>query len=226
VAPMSAGPYGVGQVDGKYIAGMMNLPEEGMPSYWGIYFTVSDVASTVAQAVGLGATVIMDTFEAPEVGTMAVLQDPQQAVFSVIAYKEPDHEDHQRPWAENFGLHGAFSWYELRVPDAAQASSFYEALFGWRMRIDQMGMGPYHLFMLGEEGQGGILSVNPDDMPPHWGGYVTVHDLDACNRAIKENGGTIMAESIEVPGVAAFTMFTDPQGAHLAAMQYDMPEEA
>lgn|GEM_PF-4129411 len=35
-----------------------------------------------------------------------------------------------------------------------------------------------------------------------------------------------MAESIQVPGVGAFTMFTDPQGAHLAAMQYDMPEEA
>ena len=28
VAPMSAGPYGVGQVDGKYIAGMMNCPRK------------------------------------------------------------------------------------------------------------------------------------------------------------------------------------------------------
>jgi len=62
-------------------------------------------------------------------------------------------------------------------------------------------------------------------MPPHWGCYVTVHDLDACNQAIKDNGGTITAESIQVPGVGAFTMFADPQGAHLAAMQYAIPEE-
>jgi len=124
-----------------------------MPPYWGIYFTVEDVAAAVSKAKGLGASVIMDTFEAPEVGTMAVLQDPQGAVFSVIAYKEPDHEDHQRPWAENFGLNGAFSWYELRVPEAAKAAEFYQALFGWNMRVDQMGMGPYHLFMLGEEGR-------------------------------------------------------------------------
>jgi predicted enzyme related to lactoylglutathione lyase len=166
VAPMSAGPYGVGQVDGKYISGMMSLPQEGMPPYWGVYFTVADVEATVAKATELGGTVIMDTFDAPEVGTMAVLQDPQQAVFSVIAYKEPDHEDHQRPWAENFGLNGAISWYELRVPDAAVAASFYQNLLGWTRDEQQMSMGPYLVFQLEGEGQGGILSVNPEEMPP------------------------------------------------------------
>jgi predicted enzyme related to lactoylglutathione lyase len=85
VAPMSAGPYGVGQVDGKYISGMMSLPQEGMPPYWGVYFTVADVEATVAKATELGGTVIMDTFDAPEVGTMAVLQDPQEPQVSHCA---------------------------------------------------------------------------------------------------------------------------------------------
>ncbi len=224
VAPMPQGPYGVGQVDGRYVSGLMGLPEPGMPPYWGVYFTVMDVEATVAKAQELGASIIMDTFEAPEVGKMAVIQDPQNAVFSVIAYSDPGHEDHQKEWAENFGIHGAFSWYELRVPDAAAAAGFYKELLGWTIDLQEMAMGPYHVFQLEGEGQGGVLSVDPAEMPPHWGCYVTVHDLDACNEAIAANGGTITAPSIEVPNVGSFTMFADPQGAHLAAMQYVFPE--
>lgn len=226
VTPMSTGPYAVGQVAGKYVSGMMNRPEESIPPYWGVYFTVPDVSECVAKAKELGAIVIMDTFEAPGVGKMAVLQDSQGAVFSVIAYSQPDHEDHQREWTENFGLNGAFSWYELRVPNAETVTSFYADLFGLDIRVDQMGMGPYHVFTVGGDDIGGVFSVDPEEMPPHWGCYVTVDDLDACNKAVRDNGGTIMAESVAVPGVGAFTMFSDPQGAVLAAMKYEMPDDA
>lgn len=225
VMPMPTGPYALGYVAGKPGAGMMNRPEEDIPPFWGVYFTARDVDGTVERAVELGGQVIVPPFDVPEVGRLAVLLDPQGALFNVMADSDPQQDAMQREWAENFGLHGAFSWYELRVPDAAAASSFYQSLFGWTVEEQQMSMGPYHVFQVEGEGQGGILSVNPEDMPPHWGCYVTVHDLAACNQAVKDNGGTIVADSISAPGVGSFTLFTDPQGAHLAAIQYEMPAE-
>lgn len=222
--PMSSGEYAVATVAGEPGAGMMQRPQEDIPVHWGVYFTVTDAAATVSTARNLGAEVLMDPFVAPEVGTMAVLKDPQGGVFSIMQYIEPEHEAHQRDWVSNFGLHGAFSWYELRVPDAAAVSSFYADLFGWTLRVDQMGMGPYHIITVGGVDIGGILSVKPDEMPPHWGAYVTVHDLDRVVDAVRAHGGSILFDPIDVPNVGRFTMVVDPQGGVVAAMQYIMPE--
>lgn len=225
VMPMSTGPYAVGNVGGMPSAGMMNRPEEDIPPFWGVYFTAQDVDGTVERAVELGGQVIVPAFDVPEVGRLAVLLDPQGALFSVMADSDPYQDAMQREWSEHFALNGTFSWYELRVPDAAAAAAFYRDLFGWTIDLQEMSVGPYHVFQLEGEGQGGILGVAPDEMPPHWGCYITVHDLEACNQAITDHGGTIMAGSIEVPGVGTFTMFADPQGAHAAAIQYATPEE-
>jgi len=167
----------------------------------------------------------MEPFTAEEVGTFAVLQDPQGAFFSLMAYLEPEHEAHQREWNDNFTLHGGFSWYELRCPDAGAAASFYEALFGWSMDEQQMGMGPYHVFNVAGDSQGGILTVDPKEMPPHWGCYITVDDVEAFNQAVADNGGQIAAPSIAVPGVGTFSMAADPQGAMFCGIQYETPEE-
>lgn len=222
--PMSSGDYAVATVAGEPGAGMMQRPQDEIPVYWGVYFTVSDAADSVAKARQLGATVIMEPMEAPEVGTFAVLQDPQGGVFNIMQYKEPEHEAHQRDWVANFGIHGAFSWYELRVPDAAAIAPFYADLFGWTLRVDQMGMGPYHIITVGGVDIGGILSVKPDEMPPHWGAYITVENLDAVLDSVRAEGGSILFDPVDVPRVGRFTMIADPQGGTLAAMQYIMPE--
>lgn len=85
--PMPEGEYTVFHVDGGSedgIAGAMAPPMPGIPSYWGVYFHVDDVAAVVAEAKELGAQVMMDTTTIEGVGTMAAIADPQGAVFSVM----------------------------------------------------------------------------------------------------------------------------------------------
>ena len=68
----------------KQIAGCAPL-QEGMPTpYWIPYIYSDDVEATVAQAKELGANVFMDTAEVPNIGSIAVLQDPVGAVFGVF----------------------------------------------------------------------------------------------------------------------------------------------
>lgn len=79
-------PYTEFQQDEKSIAGMMAItPEMGeVPPHWSIYFTVTNCEETFAKANELGASVIVAPMEVPGIGTMAIMQDPQGAVFSFI----------------------------------------------------------------------------------------------------------------------------------------------
>ncbi|MCU1490389.1 MAG: Glyoxalase/bleomycin resistance protein/dioxygenase [Acidimicrobiaceae bacterium] len=81
------GPYTEWLLNGRSIAGMMpmdsSIPPE-VPSYWLVYFAVTDTAASVEQATGLGASVVVPPTEIPQ-GIFAILSDPQGATFAVIA---------------------------------------------------------------------------------------------------------------------------------------------
>jgi hypothetical protein len=73
--------------DGVERGGLLPMDENwkaGAPSYWGIYVRVADCDATVAKAKELGASVKFGPFDAPGVGRIAALDDPQGAGFSVI----------------------------------------------------------------------------------------------------------------------------------------------
>jgi predicted enzyme related to lactoylglutathione lyase len=50
-----------------------------------VYFAVADADATVAKAQERGATVMMEPMDAPGIGRMAALTDPQGVGFSVIS---------------------------------------------------------------------------------------------------------------------------------------------
>lgn len=58
---------------------------KGMPSTWGIYFVVADCDAVAATVKELGGKVQFGPFDAPGVGRIAIVTDPQGAGFSVIA---------------------------------------------------------------------------------------------------------------------------------------------
>ncbi len=83
------GGYRAVQVEGQGVAGIMALPPGAppMPPHWGCYITVADADQTGAQCLSLGGKVLVPPMDIPGVGRMLVLQDPQGAVISAIAYK-------------------------------------------------------------------------------------------------------------------------------------------
>lgn len=59
-------------------------PSEGG---WGLYVTVYSVHDTLARAESLGGQVVGAAFDAPGVGRMAQVADPDGATLSIIAYQ-------------------------------------------------------------------------------------------------------------------------------------------
>ena len=103
--------------------------------------------------------------------------------------------------------------WELMSKDPAKVSAFYEKIFGWK--ITPMPEMNYRLVETG--GQGGINGgiFRPEHEGP-WPGnmtlYIDVDDLAAYRRKIVAEGGKIHIEEQEVPGMGAFSLFTDPEG--------------
>jgi predicted enzyme related to lactoylglutathione lyase len=86
IEEIADGEYTLFQVDGKSIAGgmdMSSLLPDSIPPHWLIYFTVKNTADSVSKAKELGATILAGPKETP-MGPFAVIGDPVDAVFAVI----------------------------------------------------------------------------------------------------------------------------------------------
>lgn len=120
---------------------------------------------------------------------------------------------------------GAFSWNELMTNDADAALKFYQPLFGWTVETMPMPQGPYHVVKAAGTSVGGVMkfSAEAGGMPPCWGSYVTVNDVDAtCARAV-ELGGKVANGPFDIPEVGRMAVIIDPQGAAINVMTYKMP---
>jgi uncharacterized protein len=124
-----------------------------------------------------------------------------------------------------YKTHGAFSWSELMTSNPKAASEFYGTLFGWTISAMDMGTGPYHVVKVGETSVGGIMGKPPGapaGMPPMWGCYVTVNNVDETLAKVRSLGGKVLMEPMEVKGVGRMAVIQDPQGAALSVITYSM----
>ena len=76
--------YTIFKCDGETVGGMEVCPEKDRPAHWLPYVVVEDVDECAARAEKLGAKVSVDPFDAPTVGRIAVLTDPQGATIGII----------------------------------------------------------------------------------------------------------------------------------------------
>ncbi|MEU1376420.1 VOC family protein [Streptomyces triculaminicus] len=92
--PMEEAPgYFALKAKGRVVGGMQDLEKSppGSPSHWLTYFCVDDTDSTVDALVRAGGNVLKPPFDMVA-GRMAVVQDPQGAVFALINATGPSPE--------------------------------------------------------------------------------------------------------------------------------------
>jgi predicted enzyme related to lactoylglutathione lyase len=118
--------------------------------------------------------------------------------------------------------HGRFSWNELLTTDPEGAKEFYGQLFSWTTQEMPMGDSTYTIVKLGDKDVGGIMPIPPHavGMPPAWGAYVTVDEVDATAALAEKLGGKICIPPTDIPTIGRFTVIQDPQGAMLSAFTY------
>lgn len=110
--------------------------------------------------------------------------------------------------------------------DAAAAKEFYAQLFGWEMDDRPMPGMTYTVVKVGNQEVGGLMKMPPDmeGVPPHWGVYVTVDDVDAAVQQVEELGGQVCMPPMDIPDVGRMALIQDPQGARLSVITYTNPQ--
>lgn len=210
-------PYTMWTNDGVPLGGVTTLPdvakEAGAPPHWMAYVTVPDTADTVVKTVELGGSIIVPATEMPNVGTFAVLHDPQGGAFAAYTPLEiaPDIDEPPVP--------GKFSWNELATTDADAAIEFYQNVFGWEKTesMDMGEMGVYQMYGTNGQSLGGIFR-KPDEVegPPAWLYYIRVEDANRAALTIQVLGGQVLNGPLEVPGGDLVAQCLDPQGGRFA----------
>jgi predicted enzyme related to lactoylglutathione lyase len=213
-------PAGPGMVyttlkkNGKSVGALYKMrPEQkGMPPNWMTYVTVASADESAKKAKELGGKVFMEPFDVMDVGRMAIVQDPQGAMFSLW-------EPRKHIGAEVVNEPGALCWAELDTTNTESARRFYTGLFGWGAKVSEA----YTEWQQGATSIGGMMKIPKEwgPVPPNWLVYFAVTDCDATAKKAGELGGGTIVPPTDIPGMGRFSVLRDPQGAVFAV--YRMP---
>jgi predicted enzyme related to lactoylglutathione lyase len=198
------------QVKGHVLGNVIPLDSGGTDAHWLSYIAVEDLEACVARVRELEGSVAIPPREVAGVGQIAVVQDLHGARFGLFA-----GDRGPMACAEGEIPQGSVCWDELKVPDAAMASRFYDALFDWGQQGRDMGDWIYHVQTQGERQVAGIMSPR-HPMPAHWCPYFFVNDIDAVHARALEMGAKSLVQPMNIPNVGRISNLIDTQGASFA----------
>ncbi|MFD1932013.1 MULTISPECIES: VOC family protein [Nonomuraea] len=208
-----SGGYGFLQLDGKTVAALGPLMEEGAGAAWTTYFATPDADASAKLVEQHGGTVRVEPSDVFTAGRMAHFTDPAGAQFAVW-------QGGDIPGLDLVTDQGSLGWVELHVPDPAAVQPFYQAVFGWTVATVPMGPMDYTVVSTAQGDDpsiGGLVPLAVGDSP-HWMPYFEVADCDAAVARAQELGGTVVMPAESVEGVGRFAALDDPFGARFAVI--------
>jgi predicted enzyme related to lactoylglutathione lyase len=234
--------YFIGRIGGGDAAAVGSIPEGAPPmAMWNTYVLVQSADEAAAKARAAGGRVAMEPFDVMDSGRMAVIIDPEGAVFCVWEAK-----NHRGATVVN--EHGSVNFNGLATRNAEGAQAFYGAVFGWEtlalpagamwtlpgygdhleesspgLREQMAGMGAPDGFI------DVVAAMNPiaaddSDTRPHWSVTFAVDDVAATASTAQELGAEIVAGPFDAPW-CRMAVIKDPQGATFIASQF-VPENS
>jgi uncharacterized protein len=110
---------------------------------------------------------------------------------------------------------GTPSWVELSAADTDAAAGFYGELFGWQATepgpVEETG--GYRMFMQDDKSVAGLMGHMQEGQPTAWSTYISVADADETAQKVKDAGGNVIVEPMDVMDIGRMAVFADPTGA-------------
>lgn len=119
--------------------------------------------------------------------------------------------------------------FEMPYDDSTRISRFYEQAFGWQTQALGEEMGSYVLATTtgaAEAGpkqpgaiDGGFFARKPDWPGQHPSVVIAVDDVQASIEKVRQAGGTLLGEPMDIPGVGQYVSFIDTEGNRVSMLQ-------
>lgn len=116
-------------------------------------------------------------------------------------------------------------YFEIQSSDPARETKFYEAIFNWKFRKEELA--PIEYYRIETGGMHGGLLQRPAGIPPPRSGAnaftcsVQVEDLDSIAGLILEMGGRVALPKFAVPGRCWQGYFLDPDNNTFGIFEVD-----
>lgn len=218
---MGIGTYSMAMIDGVptaaiYGLGPGQLRQAAGPG-WNVYVSVDDIEETLGRARESGGAVHAGATEVDRAGKVAVIADPTGCTTTLW---EPGEFAGSGVRAEI----GAFTWPEHLSTDSRRSVKFYKQVFGVETETQaDIEVEEYIVLSVGGTGVGGVMQM-PEEMmaegvESEWYVYFQVGSLDDSAEYVRNQGGRLMAEPLDVPEVGRIVVARDPQGADFCIVE-------
>ncbi len=114
---------------------------------------------------------------------------------------------------------GSPNWLDLGSPDTDAAVAFYGAVLGWEFASAGPEAGGYGFFQVGGRTVAALGPLTEEGATPAWMQHFMTSDIQATTAAVRDGGGTVRMEPMDVMGEGWLAQYTDPQGAEFAVWQ-------
>ncbi|EKE20438.1 MAG: Glyoxalase/bleomycin resistance protein/dioxygenase [uncultured bacterium] len=120
--------------------------------------------------------------------------------------------------------------FEMPYEDKNRMADFYTKSFGWKHQILGPEMGEYVLAMTSEGDEkgfpknpgminGGFFKKTEDKLTHYPSVVISVEDINESMKKVREAGGKIPGEPMEIPGYGMYVMFFDTEGNKVGMME-------
>lgn len=119
--------------------------------------------------------------------------------------------------------------FEMPARDRQRMANFYNAAFAWQFQMLGEEMGNYVVAITTDTVDdlstvpgtinGGFFPVTPEMPTMHPSVVISVDDIAASIGKVRQAGGAVLDEPIDIPGIGRFVAFTDTEGNRVSMLQ-------
>lgn len=198
--------YSIITYQGQNIAGMAKMPSNSSTNYWLPVMSTNNVDQTLQQAEQAGGKTLIKKTTLKGRGDLAVIQDPQGAVISILNTVTGD----PAPLSKQAGN---WMWQEIWTNDIDQSQRFYKKLANFESKSKTLSEHHYAYLAINNTPAFGFVTKPNDDVPTAWVNYIKVSDINETLKKVKMNGGDILMAPTKEVRNGTVAIVRDPAGA-------------
>ncbi|HMS65610.1 MAG TPA: VOC family protein [Ignavibacteria bacterium] len=208
--------YWIFKNNGKPVGGMflMSDKKKDVGGEWIQYYSVNSVEDIANKCKTDGGTIAIKPFEMPGRGNVALISDPQKALFAVIKSSNGDPSTQTIPDNE-------FLWSELWSNDTDNSESFYKKIFNSTIVNKKDDERSYIVLENNGKPSSGIIKNPAEKIKTNWVQYIRVSNVSSVEQKAKDAGGRIIIPSDSSIRNGTVCVIVDPTGAPFAIQKWD-----
>jgi predicted enzyme related to lactoylglutathione lyase len=202
------GYYSIASSNGSPILGIGE--QEGAEGRWVTFFSTDDIDAMAQRVKAFGGQVFLGPLDVMNLGRMALALDATGAVHGLW----------QPITFNGFGVMAevnSIGWFDHVSENQQESAAYYTAVLGEEIALHAEG--DMLVLMRGEEWFASLSHGDSDETPAQWMPVFVVSSLDQTKQTVRQLGGTIVVEQMDVPG-SVIAIFRDPVvGSYITIMQ-------